>query len=688
MAFGYGGKFNGDESVAWKTEGMSDALALSSLHPPDDHAVVTNGCGAQERPAPDNEWFWRRFKGMEVFVVHDCDKPGQRGAIGDPAKQRLGWATAIAKYAKVVRNVVLPYPIEDSKGKDLRDWIDERKAEGKDDATIFAELVEYASQAEVVTFPDYAVDDPADDDDGGDDGGDADQDDDGEAWPEEHPDDPHRLARINLERYEHESGGRLRYWRQQWYKYKNGRYSAISDAELEAKVIGAIRREYIELNREETDRYNEWCESNEYDERIDKGPPKVRKISRSTVSMVIAAMRSSCLLNDSVEMPSWLTDGSQPHIVSMSNGLLDLDVLFDLESDRDAMRPHTPDWFSTVKLDYRFDPEAKCPLWNEYLDFTFDGDTQRIMILQEWAGYLLTQSMSEQKFLVLEGDGGNGKTVYAAGITAMLGQQNVSNVPLENFAGRFDLGTTIGKAVNICGDTNSLDEVAEGQLKQFTGGGLMQFDRKNKEPISVQPTAKLMIAWNTRPRIRDRTNGMWRRMLIVPFLKGVTADRRVKGMDSHDWWIKQGEVPGILWWAVNGLERLRDQGDFTHSDVCEAATRQYREDSNPVLRFMDENLTVLPPAMLAEDEGKELSRRRGVRTDEAYRRYREWCEAEGNRAMSQQNFGRELARQFVRHLPGIKPDEFRHQRRVGGDRFRVYVGIGFLNENGEVEAEF
>ena len=133
-------------------------------------------------------------------------------------------------------------------------------------------------------------------------------------------------------------------------------------------------------------------------------------------------------------------------------------------------------------------------------------------------GYLLFPGNPFQKFLAFEGDGGNGKSAFLAVITALLGFQNCSYVPMELFGDRFAKTATIGKLVHISSDVGHLERTEEGLLKSFVGGDTIFFDRKNREPLSMVPTAKLLMAWNQRPQISDRSNGVWRRLVLIPWL--------------------------------------------------------------------------------------------------------------------------------------------------------------------------
>jgi phage/plasmid-associated DNA primase len=160
-------------------------------------------------------------------------------------------------------------------------------------------------------------------------------------------------------------------------------------------------------------------------------------------------------------------DRSRRNYISMENGILDIDAVLAGAEASACLLPHSPQWFSLVSVPYAFNSDAGAdpPRWLAYLDRVLESDPERIAILQAWAGYLLLPNTDQQGFLVSEGDGGNGKSVAEAGLTAMLGVENVANVPLEVFGVRFQLTHTIGKLANFCGDAGEIDKVAEGDRK-------------------------------------------------------------------------------------------------------------------------------------------------------------------------------------------------------------------------------
>lgn len=102
-------------AVVWRVEGVPDGLALLPLLPP-DHAVVTpaTGCG-WNRLHPDRNPPLSIFDGKVVIAVGDADEPGQRGLVR--------FADAVQDLPARVFVAQLPYPICETHGKDLRDWI-------------------------------------------------------------------------------------------------------------------------------------------------------------------------------------------------------------------------------------------------------------------------------------------------------------------------------------------------------------------------------------------------------------------------------------------------------------------------------------------------------------------------------------------------------------------------------------
>lgn len=648
--------------VVAKVEGPSDCLGLLSLDDlPDDVCPLATANGAGEKPAA---WMLDLLAGPEdnrrdaAWVIHDADLPGQSGATGYTDEKtgsfRPGWCNYLAPLLPT-RNVALPFEVVETHGQDLRDFLTLGSTEELPVVAAYTDLLALVENAEVIPAGDSAAlalttlaDLSSPDTD----------------TVLEEDDDPHYLARVNLARYASLSnGGCIRYWREQFYTWKPCRacYRVIHRDEFSAKVTSSIKAEF---NRQWLTAYSLW-KAADPDSRSDE-PPKARKVTSHLVKNVVAACASLTLIPSSVELSTWIEDDPatakpirerRPYI-AMLNGVINIDDLLDVDSESDPVLPHSPHWFSTVRLPYEFKADAECPRWLSFLDKSLQGDINRISILQEWAGYCLTPDTSYQKFLAMEGEGGNGKSVFMAGLQAMLGAENCSHIGLERFAGdSFDAGETFGKLVNICADVGEIDKLAEGNLKSFTSGDVMSFKRKFLGNLTAKPTARLILSFNNRPRFSDRSQGVWRRMLLIPWLVQIKPTERVLGMDSAEWWQQTGELPGIFNWALKGLYRLRMQKQFSHSDLVSEAIQDYQDEANPVRTYLKENF----------EYGRGF-----VRCKDAYKFYMDWAVDSGHRPMNDRTFGKEFHRMF--------PNAERKYGGSRGNRFWYYHEIKFSQD--------
>jgi P4 family phage/plasmid primase-like protien len=451
--------------------------------------------------------------------------------------------------------------------------------------------------------------------------------------------DPHRLARRYVEKHTTGAeGAGLRAFQDDIYRWTGNRYEVVPDAHVRGELSSFCKRL---LNQDFL--------------AMDGGLKAVPRVTQKLVADVLGALKGEILVDFAVEMPCWLVDsgGERRDYFAMRNGLLDVSAL--LAGQADALGPHSPRWFSTISLPYDFDPHADCPRWRAFLDRNLARCEQKKALLQEFAGYLLLPNTDLQKFLMMTGSGSNGKSVVATVLTGLLGKDNVSAVPLEAFGQRFQLATTLGKLANIVAEVGEFDKVAEAVLKQFVAGDQMCFERKYKSPFLARPTARLVLATNNPPRFCDKSEGVWRRVLLLPFTVEIPTTERIRGMDKTKYWQEHGEFPGVLNWALDGLRRLRQQNEFTIPESSSQALAQLRLESDPCRRFLLENYCA--------GDGQ-------IPTIQLYQAYESWCECMGHAALSESMFGRQVFNTFPKTTKRRMHSPF---SRTGREAF--YVGI-------------
>jgi P4 family phage/plasmid primase-like protien len=265
-------------------------------------------------------------------------------------------------------------------------------------------------------------------------------------------------------------------------------------------------------------------------------------------------------------------------MLALQDGLLDLTAL--AQGKPAKLLSHDPDWFSTSVLPYCFDTQARSASFRAFLSQILDADPkrlrpknkgdQRVRVVQELVGYSLLPDNRFQKCAVFQGTGWNGKGTLLHVWQHLLGSDNVSSVSLEAMGTEFGTESLVGKMLNLSGDMNEIDNAREGTLKTWTGEDLVTVYRKYRSPLQIEPSVKFIYSANALPWFKDKTQGIWRRMIIVPFRFALRSD------DEADPTLRarlREELPGILNWALRGLSRLLKQGRFSACKVCEAAPR-------------------------------------------------------------------------------------------------------------------
>lgn len=271
-------------------------------------------------------------------------------------------------------------------------------------------------------------------------------------------------------------------------------------------------------------------------------------------------------------------------LINLKNGMLDLCTL--------TLMPHAPEYYSTVQIPINYNPEATCSGFHAFLESIFDEDQERIALVQEIMGYCLTKDVRLQKAFIFHGIGSNGKSVLANVICHMVGKENTSHVPLSRLSERFGLDNLPGKTVNISTENELGEKHFNTQnFKSITGTDVINVEQKYKDSFSCRLFCKLIVLANKLPTTKDHSHGFYRRIVIVPFNRVFIEKEQDKNFLAK----LLTELDGILSFALRGYQRLvLNNHQLTVSSFAEKALAAYKEQQNPVLLFMREQLTFVP----------------------------------------------------------------------------------------------
>lgn len=546
------------------------------------------------------------FRDKIVYIVMDADKPGQKAALRAAKK--------ISGVAKAVFIVNLPYEVTENHGKDLHDYF---VVDQGDIATLLKEAVSYECSGKPDGDYIFVRNDEPD-------------------TVAEKINEYCRVRCHTIYRYNSIDG---------WSRYRHNRYRRIEDEkELDTLIRQCLRKCLIETREKQEDGSI----------KVSYKPLK-RKTQRfvSDVRLFWVSL-NGVYLNPDLHAPASLNGKfDSAYVIPLKNGLLDFSTY------PYKLHPHTPEFYTFNYLDFEWLGEKDSELWIDFLVVATSGDAERFLLLQQWAGYTLLRSGIYQKFLLCYGDGANGKSVFFDCIMALLGAQNCSTVPLSKFNDVHHLTQTYGKLANITDESSKgLEEEAETALKQYTGGTQVTFKRLYQQPYSAYPTAKIMIATNKLPRFVDTSNGIWRRMLLVPFDAVIPEDKQDRHLAEK---IKATEMSGVLKWALEGLRSLKEMGGFIEPKACQQALAQYKREMNPLVVFLEENF---------EPSSCELDK---VETKQLRTWYEQWCNDHGYKPKNDTNVGMQIKK--------LWPQIEKKQLRQGGDRSRYYVGMKLKNDS-------
>ena len=426
-----------------------------------------------------------------------------------------------------------------------------------------------------------------------------------------------------------EAAWTITYWRGDYYLWSEEHWRRMSDDEMRRIITESLQR------------HNDSRIANE----------KLIPITKRLIGDVLLCLSGRTGLPELRELNSW-PDGREKllYTVPFKNGLL----CFDRRGkDKPALIPHTPKYFTVNRLPYGYDPEAKCPNWECFVSDVMLERQEYIDLLQEWAGYLFRPDLREQKFLLCVGDGANGKGVFTEVIEALVGKENCSEISLSRFNSPFALYPMLGRVLNATNESSHIiEDEAENVLKFLVAGDRCTFERKFKELVFAVPTAKIQICTNALPRFGDKSTGLWRRVLLVPFNKVIPEGQQIKNLADE---LKR-ESSGIFNWSLEGWRRLNNNYGFTKPSGSEQLIEEYRRDADPCRAFLQETYSV-------SSNGEYIS------CTDVYGAYKKFCTENSCTPMNERNFGRNLRRVF----PAV------NRARVGSRSDRTYVYKGLVS---------
>lgn len=240
--------------------------------------------------------------------------------------------------------------------------------------------------------------------------------------------------------------------------------------------------------------------------------------------------------------------------------------------------------FTPFYLDVKYDENAYDKYVDDFINFIANGDKEIRNLIEEILGHTIMINNFPHKIFVLSGSGNNGKSTFVEMLTAFANNLS-SHIDITGFEDGTQVVSLIGKIINIADDIdpNYLEKTKV--LKTMASGNTITARAIYSQPVTIKNTATLVFTCNEVPVFKDKTEGIKRRLIIIPFENKVVN----KIYDLDKLLSSENAKSYILRLALEGVNRiLTNHMELSKSKKVEDTLREYYIESDSVLGFLEE----------------------------------------------------------------------------------------------------
>ncbi|KQU77723.1 hypothetical protein ASD12_18150 [Mesorhizobium sp. Root102] len=338
---------------------------------------------------------------------------------------------------------------------------------------------------------------------------------------------------------------------------------------------------------------------------------------------------------------------------------------------RARLREHRQGDFITKMVEAEWDAEAR-PDMPEFKKFLIkvQPDPAIRAFLKRFCGYLLTGLTIEQVMLFFYGAGRNGKSTFVDLLCFIMGDYAVT-LSIDSFSGDNkrgggeatpDLARLPGARLVAASEPEAGVKLKDALIKTLTGGEKIPVRRLHKDFFEVDPHFKIVLSGNHKPRIDDDSDGIWRRLLLVPWTIQIAEGDTDRALPRK----LRAEAAAVFAWMVEGAVDYLNHG-LEIPEGVRAASNEYRQESDAIGTFI---------RMACHVTGNPDDKEKPI---DLYHAFEKFAASEGVFAFNRSTFEKRFAKSAERSFEG--PDgqmkQFQRQRSHGETFYR---GIGIRPE--------
>jgi P4 family phage/plasmid primase-like protien len=320
------------------------------------------------------------------------------------------------------------------------------------------------------------------------------------------------------------------------------------------------------------------------------------------------------------------------------------DTIMDIETGEKFKA--SPEYFATNPLPWNLNGdnlEATPVMDRIFAEWVGEENVKQ---LYEILAYCMMPDYPINRLFCFIGAGMNGKSKFLELLRNFVGGENCCTTELDTLlTSRFEITRLHKKLVCMMGETNFNEMSKTSILKKLTGGDLIGFEYKNKNPFDEKNYAKIIIATNNLPTTTDKTIGFYRRWMIIDFPNQFSEAKDILSE------IPEEEYGCLALKCSIILKELLQERKFHNEGSIEQRQERYESKSNFLEKFLKETTQEDPNGYITSAD--------------FFKRFSAWCKENRHREMSEVSVGASM-------------------RKVGIESEKRYFGWLFDGKGGQL----
>lgn len=272
------------------------------------------------------------------------------------------------------------------------------------------------------------------------------------------------------------------------------------------------------------------------------------------------------------------------------------EATYDLRRGMAGAREHLPEDFIT-KITSVSPGQKGQQLWLDSLNLIFQHNQELIDYVQMICGLAAIGKVYVEALIIAYGDGRNGKSTFWNAISRVLGlySGNISADTLTVGCRRNikpEMAEVKGKRLLIAAEMQEGARLNDSTVKQLCSTDDVFAEKKYKDPFSFKPCHTLVLYTNHLPRVSASDDGIWRRLIVIPFGAKITGNSDIKNYGEY---LYDNAGDSILAWVIEGAKKVIELDYQIPVPACvQKAIDEYRNQNDWFGHFMEDCCDIDP----------------------------------------------------------------------------------------------